>query len=54
MIVFLATPLRIVAYDPRIIGHYKLATQLSTHTSINEQTRVNKYTLFNILLKMFE
>ena len=47
----LVTPLRIVTYDHRIIGDYRLATKVSTQTLTNEQNRVNKYQLLSILLK---
>ena len=51
MLVFLATTLRIVTYDPRILGDYRLATKVRTQTLTNEENRVNKYKLLTILLK---
>ena len=41
MAAFLATPSRIVKYDPRILADYRIETQVSTQTLTNEQNRVN-------------
>ena len=52
MLIFLAIPLRIVTYDTKILGDYRLATKVNTQTMTNEQNRVNKYQLGYILLKL--
>ena len=51
MIVILATLLRIVTNDHRIIGDYRLATKVSTQTLTNVQNRVNKHQLLSISRK---